>query len=126
MSSEISKRLGHLLMSYAGPEPDRVRTAIAKLAKDDIQKIDQYLSSAQRDYRDVLRLADVQEEEDRKKAALRGMTVNERLFELKLFPEWDAAVAAKDRARASVILKKCELSDSDVERIIDAQFRERP
>jgi|GEM_PF-872378 len=123
MTSDISHQLGHLLMSYSGPQPDRVRTAVAKLAKDDLQTMEHYLSCAQQDYRDVLWWADIQEEEDRKKAALRGMTVNERLFELKLFPTWDAAVTTKDRAAAATILKKCELSDSDVERIIDAHFK---
>ena len=123
MPSEISQQLGHLLMSYSGPEPDRVRTAVAKLAKDDLKQMEHYLSRARQDYRDVLSWADAQEEEDRKKAALRGMTVNERLFELKLFSAWDAAVAAKDRAAAATILKRCELSDSDVEKVIDAHLK---
>jgi hypothetical protein len=47
-------------------------TAIAKLAKDDLQKMEHYLVRARQDYRDVLWWADIQEEEDRKKAALRG------------------------------------------------------
>ena len=116
----LSSTLGHLLMSYSGPEPDRVRTAIAKLAKDDLQKMEHYLNRAQQDYRDVLWWADIEEEEDKKKTALCGMTVNERLFELKLISEWDAAVAAKNRDAAAAILKRCELSDSDAERVIDA------
>lgn len=123
MPSDISQQLGHMLMSYSGPEQDRVRTAVAKLAKDDLQKMEHYLSRAQQDYRDVLWWADIQEEEDRKKAALRGMTVNERLFELKLFTAWDAAISAKDRAAAAAILRKCELSDSDVERILDEHLK---
>src|SRR5437879_2952587 len=110
-------------MSYSGPEPDRVRTAIATLAKDDLQKMEHFLKRAHEDYQDVLWWADIQKEEDRRKAALHGMTVNERLSHLELFPAWDAVIAARDRAGASAILRKCELSDSDIERIIDAQFK---
>ena len=123
MPSEISEQLGRLLMSYSGPELDRVRTAIAALAKDDPQKMEHYLKRAQEDYRDVLWWADVQKEEDRKRAALRAMTVNERLSHLELFSAWDAAVARSDRQGAFAILRRCELSDSDIERIIDAQFK---
>src|SRR5687768_8310943 len=106
MPSEISQQLGRLLMSYSGPEPDRVRTAIAALAKDDLQKMEHFLKRAQKDYWDVLWWADIQEEEDRKKAALQGMTVNERLSHLDLFPAWDAAIGAGDRAGASAVLRK--------------------
>jgi len=123
MPSDISQQLGYLLLSYSGPEPDRVRTAVAKLAKDDPQKMEHYLSRAQQDYRDVLWWADIQEDEDRKKTALRGMTVNERLLELRLIPAWDAAVTAKDRVAAAAILKKCEIPDSDSEKIIDAHLK---
>ena len=123
MPSEISEQLGRLLMSYSGPEPNRVRTAIATLAKDDLQKVKYFLKRAHEDYRDVLWWAEIQKEEDRKKAALRGMTVNERLSHLDLFPAWDAAITARDRAGASTILRKCELSALDIERIIDAQFK---
>ena len=82
MPSDISKQLGHLLMSYTGKETDRVRTAIALLSKDDIQKMEHFINRANQDYRDVLWWAEIQEEEERQKAALRGMTVNERLYHL--------------------------------------------
>lgn len=123
MAAEISQQLGRMLLSYSGPEPDRVRTAIATLAKDDPQKMEHYLERARQDYRDVLWWADIQEEEDRKKEALRAMTVNERLFTLELFPAWDAAIGRKDRASAAAILQKCELSDFDIEKILDAKLR---
>lgn len=123
MPSDISQQLGRLLLSYSGPEPDRVRTAIATLAKDDLQKMEHYLDRARQDYRDVLWWADIQEVEKRKKVALRAMTVNERLSHLELFPEWDAAIARKDRSAATEILQKCELSGSDIEKIIDAKLR---
>jgi len=122
MTSEISKELGRLLMSYSGPETERVRTAIAKLAKDDLQKMAHFVGRAQADYRDILWWADIQDEEDRKKALLGGMTVNERLSHLGLFPDWDAAVASKDRKRATAVLQKCELSDSNIGAILDAKI----
>lgn len=114
--------LGRLLMTYSGPEPGRVRTAIVKLAKDDLDKMARFVSLAQNDYRDILRWADIQDEEDRKKAQLGGLTVNERLAHLELFSDWDAAVASKNRQRATAILQKCAIPDSDIEAILDAEF----
>lgn len=122
MTPEISKELGRLLMSYSGPESGRVRTAIAKLAKDDPQLMEYFVGRAQADYRDVLWRADIQDEEERTKALLGGMTFNERLWHLEL----DAAVTDKDRKRATAILQKCELTDSNIVEILDAKFGSEP
>jgi len=123
MPSDISKQLGHLLMSYTGKETDRVRTAIALLSKDDIQKMEHFINRANQDYRDVLWWAEIQEEEERQKAALRGMTVNERLYHLNLFSAWDTAISRRDRASASAILQKCEIPNSDIDKILDAEIK---
>ena len=104
MSSDISTQLGKLLMSYSGPDSGRVRTAIVKLAEDDLDKMAYFVGRAQNDYRDVLWLADIQDEEDKKKTQLGGKTVNKRLAHLRLFSDWDAAIASKNRKRATTIL----------------------
>jgi hypothetical protein len=123
MPPEITKEIGRLLMSYSGPEPERVRTAIAKLANDDLRMIENYLALAKHDYGHILSQAEIKEEDERNSNSLSGMTVNERLFHLKLFPEWDAAVARKDRKSATAILLRCELSSSNIDNIINAEFK---
>ncbi len=40
-----------------------------------------------------------------------GMTVNERLFALGLFDEWDSAVASRDRQKMTDILQKLHLGE---------------
>ena len=109
-------------MSYAGPEPDRVRSAIAKLAKDDIGRIRELLERANGDWGGVLLLAEVEEEIDRNEASLGGMTVNERISHLKLFPAWDVAVAHKDHGSAVEILRRCRLSEDNIARVIESTF----
>jgi prevent-host-death family protein len=47
-----------------------------------------------------------------------GMTVNERLYLSGLMDEFDAAVAARDRPRISLILKKVYLDQSNIDAII--------
>ena len=113
MPSEISDELGRLLMSYSGAEPNRVRTAIATLAQDDTQKMKHYLALACQDYRDVLRLADIKMEEDRKKAELRGMTVNERLAVCGVISKWDDAARRRNRAEMIAVLRTVEMSDEE-------------
>ena len=43
---------------------------------------------------------------------LKGMTVNERLYILGLFEEFDAAVQAYDKSRIITVLKKAQLTES--------------
>jgi hypothetical protein len=43
-----------LLASYSGPESDRVRWDILELSKGELGKIGEYVTAAQRDYRDIL------------------------------------------------------------------------
>ena len=40
-----------------------------------------------------------------------GMTVNERLFEAGLMPEWDAAARSRNRERMIELLGKVDLGD---------------
>ena len=51
-----------------------------------------------------------------------GMTVNERLWYLGLMDDFDACVEKGDREAVWAILRKCSLSDENVERIIDKVF----
>lgn len=48
-----------------------------------------------------------------------GMTVNERLWYLGLMDEFDACVDKGDVEGVRKILKKCSLSDENIERIIE-------
>ena len=43
-----------LLISYSGPEPDRVRWDILELSKGSLEKVRQYIEAARIDYRDIL------------------------------------------------------------------------
>lgn len=126
MSTELSKQMGHLLLSYSGPEADRVRAAIAKLAKDDIQKMEHYLAKALDNHLEVIRCADAEDIEETTRRSLQGMTVNERLNELGLFEQWDASLARKDRGEAISILKKCQLSQLNIDRIVGSEFKNDP
>jgi hypothetical protein len=123
--SEISSELGRLVLTYVGPETDRVRTAVAKLAKDDLEKMRHYIQRATEDYRDVLWWAQLQEEEEeeRNKSLLSGMSTNERLSHLHLIEQWDHVVIHRDRSAAATILNRCDTTASDIEGIIDAEFK---
>ena len=122
MASDLSSSLGSLLLTYAGPEPDRVRTAIAALAKDDLEKVRYFLGCANTDYRDVLWWAQQDSDEAREKLQLSGMTVNERLSHLGLFPAWDAAVAARDVTAAKTMLQRCALSEADMDAVLNSSL----
>ena len=58
---------------------------------------------------------------------LGGMTLNERLFALNLFNEFDDAVKAKDKERILSILNKCGLEEeraqASMEEILDPSVR---
>src|SRR5438093_9629031 len=47
-------RVLELLVSYSGPESDRVRWDILELSRGKLEKIGEYLKAAQTDYRDIL------------------------------------------------------------------------
>ena len=55
--------------------------------------------------------------------SIHGMTVNERLFTLGLFEEFDRAVAKQDVPHMRAVLSKCILGDDNVEAIIRQQLR---
>jgi len=110
-------------MSYTGPEEGRVRDAIVKLAGDNLQKVSYYVYEEKQRYRDILLWADEKKEEEGKLEPLSAMTVNERFAYLGLFPAWDAAVACKDLAKASEILRKCEVQEDVIPKVIDAEFK---
>lgn len=47
------------------------------------------------------------------KPDLRGMTGNERLFNLGLMERWDEAVAARDREAMLAIMRECEVDPAE-------------
>jgi hypothetical protein len=51
-----------------------------------------------------------------------GMTVNERLFEAGLIPEWDQAVLMRDHGKLMELLVQVDLGDQ-AEKIIESVFR---
>jgi hypothetical protein len=118
--SSLSTTLGKLLLSYVGPEPERVRTAIALLARDDAERMRHFLECAATDYRDVLWWAEQDKSEAERRSVLGGMTVNERLSHLSLLSAWDAAIAARDTRAAEAILSQCAIPNSDAAKIVEA------
>ena len=48
-------------------------------------------------------------------ADLDGMTVNERLLHCGLFPAFDAAMAARDRAAVIEVLRRANLTEEQAE-----------
>jgi hypothetical protein len=52
------------------------------------------------------------------------MTINERLFALKLFPEFDQAVAARNRSAIIDLLQRVHLSEADAAAAADAVLRD--
>jgi hypothetical protein len=123
VASQLSSSLGEALLSYTGPEPERVRTAIVALAKDDLERAKHFLSRAREDYRDVLWWAELDAKEHEQLAALGGMTVNERLSQLGLMAAFDAAVTRGDVDSLKQLLRRCQLSDVDVETVSSAALR---
>jgi len=55
--------------------------------------------------------------------SIHGMTVNERLFNLGLLNEFDAAVAKKDKARLRAVLFKCFLDEENIQAIIVSEIK---
>lgn len=94
----IAKQIGDLLLSYDGPERDRVRSAIARLSDDDPQRVADLVERARQDCRDILYWLELREAEDQQVRLLSGMTVNERLWHLNLMDKWDRAIATRDEA----------------------------
>ena len=52
--------------------------------------------------------------------SLGGMTINERLFNLGLLAEFDAAARRRDSQAMQKILRQSELSESDAASCVDA------
>ena len=123
MASKLSSSLGEALLSYTGPEPERVRTAIAALAQDDLERARHFLARANEDYRDVLSWAELDAKEQAQLLALGGMTVNERLFHLGIMAEFDAAVVRGAADTVKALLRRCQLSEVDVETTAAAALR---
>jgi len=57
--------------------------------------------------------------------SLQGMTVNERLYNLGLFDQFDDAVARGDKAQLMAILFKCFLAQNNVEAIINQYLKKK-
>jgi hypothetical protein len=123
VASQLSSSLAEALLSYTGPEPERVRTAIAALAKDDLERARHFAARANEDYRDILWWAELDAKEQAQLAALGGMTVNERLSNLGLIAEFDAAVVRADADALKQLLRRCQLNELDVEAAASAALR---
>lgn len=113
------KEIGRLLLSYSGPELDRVRSAIVRLAEDDPKKVAHLVERASQDYRDILYWLELKEEADREQRLLSGMTMNERLFYLQPVPEWDEAMAKHDRMVLAKILRRCAIDADSIPTYIE-------
>ena len=57
--------------------------------------------------------------------SIHGMTVNERLFNLGLLDEFDAAVFAGDEPHLRAVLFKCFLDNDSIEAIIKQQMKKK-
>ena len=55
--------------------------------------------------------------------SIQGMTVNERLFTLGLLEEYDNAAMSKDKNSLCRILRKCLLSEENIQAIINREFK---
>jgi hypothetical protein len=53
-----------------------------------------------------------------------AMAINERLFALKLFPEFDQAVAARNRSAIIDVLQRVHLSEADAAATADAILKD--
>jgi hypothetical protein len=126
LASESAREIDRWLLSYSGPDAERVRRAIAKLARDDPKKAEHFAARAAQDYRDVLWWADVQDEVDRKKQLLAAMSLSDRLAFLKLSEEWTTAVTRGNRQGAGAILQKCDLPEAERRKIIATYFASPP
>jgi len=114
----ISKALS-ILSSYEDSETKRVKKVIIKLAAGSIDGLKYFTDCANKDYRDVLYWAEYPDEaENFLKKLYGGMTVNERLFHLNLFDQFDSAIKKKDENMLREVLKKCHLSEDNIEGIV--------
>jgi len=112
-----------LLSKYKGNEESRVQKAILELAKGSIDGIKYQVECALKDYRDILYWSEHPDEaEEGFKRQIGGMTVNERLFHLNLFEYFDTAVTEKNEAKLRELLKKCLLSNEDIDAIVKSEF----
>lgn len=57
--------------------------------------------------------------------SIHGMTVNERLFNLGLLNDFDAAVNKKDESTLRRVLFKCFLDEKNIEAIIDSEIKRK-
>ncbi len=57
--------------------------------------------------------------------SIHGMTVNERLFNLGLLDDFDAAVAKKDESNIRAVLFKCFLDEKNIEAIIESELKRK-
>ncbi len=57
--------------------------------------------------------------------SIHGMTVNERLFNLGLLDDFDAAVAKKDESRIRAVLYKCFLDEKNIKDIISSELNRK-
>jgi len=110
-----------ILSEYCGPDKDSVLAGILKLSQGSIEGVKYHTKIAQTDYRDILYWIEL-ENEDRLKAKIDGMTVNERLYHLNLFNKYDIAIAEKDEEKLREILVKCHLDEKNISAIVTAKI----
>jgi hypothetical protein len=118
----LPSTVSELLLSYVGPEPERVRKALALLARNDVDLMRHYLEYAAADYRFVLWWAELQLEMDEpEQGRFLGLKIiNERLSHLGLLSAWDAAIAARDILAARALLSRCGIPKYDAAQIVEA------
>lgn len=88
--ADAADHVHELLLEYDGPEADRVRLDIIKLADGDMSRIPGLLKDAASDYRDVIAWA---EQPVRKKAKLNEYTLKKAdEMDRKQFHDWLAAL----------------------------------
>lgn len=112
-----------MLSEYDGPEKERVKSAILKLSQGSVDGIKYHLECAMKDYRDVLYWVENPDEaEEGFKKLIGGMTVNERLYHLNMFDEFDMAVSEGDENKLRLILGKCLLSEENINELVSSKI----
>jgi uncharacterized protein (DUF2267 family) len=108
-----------IVEAYDGLENDRVKEAIARLASGSLDGLRHFLEVAKKDYRDVLYWSESEDEaRDSSERSMSGMSVNERLHHTRQFDDFDSAIKADDIEATRRILKRCFLSNENIDAII--------
>lgn len=108
-----------IVEAYDGLESDRVKEAIARLASGSLDGLRHFLDAAKKDYRDVLYWSESEDEaRGSSEGWMSGMSVNERLHHTRQFDDFDSAIKADDIEAIRRVLKRCFLSNENIDAII--------